>query len=221
MTKIKKVKEFEGIVIDNDIVEVDKVIVKSYNTLAYLMEIEEFEDEEMKKLKTKTINEYDNEGNLITERVYDSNQQLQSKSTFGYNDIRQIISKYTFPEELPDAEIMWEKHYTYNEQGQIIIDEYVDSNGNTLIWYYEYDELGKKKNGKLFSEEGESQWEVKEIYLYNDKGYIESVTTYDFKGKIQGRETNVWEYDTYNNWIACYKEFNNEKQFIKREIEYY
>lgn len=221
MTKIKKVKEFECTVIDAVLVEVEKVIVKSYNTFGYLMEIEEFEDEGMEKLKTKIINEYDNEGNLIIEREYDSYGQLESKSTFGYNDFNLIISKYTFSDEFPDAEIIWEEHYTYNEKGQLIMNKYVDSNGNTLIWFYEYDELGKKMNGKLFSEEGESQWDFKEVYSYNDKGDIKSVTTYDFKGKIQGRETNVWEYDNYNNWIACYKELDNEIQFIKREIEYY
>lgn len=221
MTKIKKVKEFECTVIDTVEVAVNKVIVKSYNTLGYLMEIEEFEDEEMEKLKTKIINEYDNQGNLIIEREYDNNRQLKNKSTFGYNELNQIISKYTFTDEFPDAEIMWEQHYTYNEQGQLIIDKYVDSCGNTIIWHNEYDELGKKKTGRLFFEEGESQWEVKVLYSYNDKGDIDSVTTYDYKGRIQDRETNVYEYDDYNNWIKCYKKFSNQEQYIEREIEYY
>lgn len=100
---------------------------------------------------TKTITEYNKNGNITAFFSYDENNQLKGRSIYNYNE------KYQITEEIGyDANntIIWKSDYKRNEKGQIL--ECFINQSDGLIYKY------------LFIYDPHGNWTKKEIYKNNE-----------------------------------------------------
>ena len=106
----------------------------------------------------------------------------------------------------------------YDEKGNIIEENYYDSDGNLSSKdTYEYDEKGNNIEKNNYDSDGSLN--SKTTYKYDEKG---NMIEYNTDGRFGEKYTYKYEYDKNNNWIqqVTYED-NKPIQITERIIEYY
>ena len=66
------------------------------------------------------------------------------------------------------------------------------------VTVYEYYATGRTKRRLHYNADG--SLDKKSVYLYNRKGFYDSITDYDDDCKVLCKRVYTYEYDSYGNW---------------------
>ncbi|AFL96689.1 hypothetical protein ACQ1Q1_08150 [Ornithobacterium rhinotracheale] len=184
---------------------------------------------------------FNEKGNCIEEVRYNSEGNIDRKSTLAYDEKENCIERVRYNAEGSIDEKMT---LAYDDKGNKI--ECVFYNSDDSIYSkstYAYDEKGNCIEEVWYN--SEDSIDVKSTYFYDEKGNVRTVVWYDSEGSMtrkniydyegnqiqvdyynsEGkfyRETYTYEYDTHDNWIKKITYKNDKAESIaEREITYY
>lgn len=162
-----------------------------------------------------TLSRYNDEGQLVTEEIYDSDGNLEEKTINEYQDGRLIKSYVHYLDESMDT-----VHYHYDEAGNLIKKVWINDEGiaekseemvyennrlvrheileegeTTSLRQWEYDEMGRILSHSVENEEGQYRQEN----TFNADGQLIQIQKVDESGEMI--EQQLMEYDADNHLI--------------------
>jgi len=201
-------------------------------------------------IKCKYVFSYDSLQNLISEKSYDANSQLQLTIFRKYDDRHNILEENTY--EFEEGRFYSKFQYKYDVNNSLIERiSYSSSNTVNSQYKFEYKYDSEKKviekykpktnydriffkydnDGNLIEKiiynyydpkESDHFFEDKFTWKYDAKGNVIEETKYFSNGSIEYKKGYVFQYDNTGNWIKyIYSENDIQKYSIEREIEYY
>lgn len=142
--------------------------------------------------------EYDEEGHVLMEISFKSNEKIEQKCVNKYNEQGKLIEELLFNE---DGELDEKKTYEYNEKGKVIKEllYYLDGSFDTTTFVYdEFDNLVEKT-----TIDPDNEIESKKVLTYDKANLLSEVST-DAEGNVlnevhikydeKGNETEIERY---------------------------
>lgn len=187
-----------------------------------------------------SIQEFDENTNLVLDEKFDHGNNLEQRITRKYNDSNKIVEEKSFSEwEDPDQH----QEYFYDDSGRLYKAKHHFMNGAFSVSHYTYDDLLKKETVRTEDEGGvteETQMMVRdaenrilelkttdsegkvmrwEQYEYDDEGKMLNSTTLFDDGEVL-KQTYYYELD--DNGRVAYIKITNEKgqSLQEEEIDY-
>ena len=174
---------------------------------------------------------YDDKGNNIEINLYNKEGELQFlyKNEYDEEGNQLEYAEYKMPEEKLD--FLWK--YKYDEWGnQIELARYNNNGELDFLRKYKYDEWGNQIESARYNNNGELEYILKGTY--DEMGNIIE-ESWDQRNSVSQKMDNIKKsytkyllFDDKKNWVRCEKEnsskgddWNSEKEYFKREIEYY
>lgn len=160
---------------------------------------------------------YDENGNIIVQKWYNSNDSLLGKLIYTYDHRGNKIEKNAYSS---DGSLYNKYIYAYNQMGNQIEEKLYNSKGiltnkNT----YTYDD---KANLTEHTEYGSAGFYVKNTYAYDEQGNQIEQNRYNADGSLEKKYSRAYEYDTQGNWTKKLSFKNKIPEYIQvREYEYY
>ncbi|MFD2512572.1 hypothetical protein ACFSRY_01725 [Pontibacter locisalis] len=199
--------------------------VRTVKTTTYSADIENGKVTKGKKADTQsrpeTVMLYDQEGNLLEERQYDSDGTLVNKWVYEYNDKGKETGRaYYFYGDLVEKEVnkydeagnLTEQYaYDYNDSLKYKREIRYDEKGNVkeieadrdLFWgrrnIYTYNEEENTVAERTFYED--STFNFRTIYRFDKKNNLVGLETYDSEGTLQ--DSTIYTYDKMGNEVQA------------------
>jgi hypothetical protein len=160
--------------------------------------------------------EYDEAGNLVTQKKYNKSDKLQYQTTFLYNNKGILTAKHKL---IPSINYTMKQHYKYNDLEQLIEISKIARVGTTKETF-EYNTIGLLSKKSEYNAMGEMYSFIN--YVYNKQQDKIELKKYDIDGTLTYFENYEYTYDNNGNWI---KRTSFEKgvkvSSEKREFTYY
>lgn len=187
--------------------------------------IQRDEHYENKELKFRSINVYDEKGNLTESNTYKPNGDLHSKSIYKYDDKGNCTEYANYKE---DGGLYYKYIWSYDNKGNIIEEDEVKSmlgsKGNIMKYVYN----DKNQNIKKTYVEPNGDIDYVIDYKYDEKGNVTNEKSVSDSGINTYTIDYTYKYDKIGNWIEQievsfnpYYEIEPKRTIIEREIEYY
>lgn len=212
------------------------VIYEKYNAQNKLLSYKKYDGSgNMIELHTRADQtfcwEYDEDGKLIQERIFDSNGELSSEDKSEYNkngDLVKSVISTRYDENLNriDHLVPWECNYHYSRD---IMGDIVRTVSSGDDYVYIESDIKNKDTGLYFENKGE---------FFEDK-FVTALRYYDKRGEqicrshwhtddlIKTTQISYYKYDEYGNWIMHVQPFlvlrdigDGDCLICIREIEY-
>ena len=185
-----------------------------YDTNGNLIEtLEKSNDTDNRKSESKSISEYDDIGNEIKSKSYNSNGDLDRVEKYKYDDIGNEIESKSFDSDNNLDEII---KYEYDFNGNLVESKSYNSDGDlNSVSKYKYDSNGKEIESKSYDENGSLFWGENKIYdsfgniiewIHGDEIDLFTREKFEYKNnclirtKIFGHEQkDIFEDETVNN----------------------
>ncbi len=165
--------------------------IKTLNETEYQAS-DKFGDIQKGNIQYKFITIYNESGNTLEWRMYDSDGNQYSKVIYEYDNNRKIIEKKQFHEENINSRTT----YKYDEKGMKIESDDYKSDGSLESKYlFSYDEQGNISEMKHYDKAGNLV--SNNIGKYDENGSIIETTYYKLDGSIDSKATE--KYDVKGN----------------------
>ena len=189
--------------------------VKSTNEVSFEA-VEKFEKitkgSRTDKYRYETFKEYDDNGNSIEQKSYNSDGELLFKYIYEHDDNGNSIEQNRYNS---DGELDEKWTSKYDDKGNEIKSNLYNSDGELEDKYtFEYDYKGNMI---------EMNWSRGTLtFEYDDKGNINEENYYNSDGELEDKKTYEYQFDDNKNWIKKIIVKDDKATFIiEREIEYY
>ena len=201
------------------------------------------------KLQTKITFTYDDKGNLTQEEYKSLINKEENTTTYAYLSNGKVWQKTSYEthsgeKDRKENEII--TYYIYDENGDLVEDQYIGMEDVKVVTSYCYEDkklkerytyvqealksitFWREENGKTtqqeeFSPEGKLQGGV--YYTYDDKGNCTMELYKSFNERTRTIETTgktIYKYDIYNNCTYEAKFFRDSLEYlIERNFTYY
>lgn len=138
---------------------------------------------------------YDSNNNLIEQIIKDSNDSLQSKTTYSYDSNNNLSEQINYNS---DGLVQSRTTYSYDSNNKLIESKYYNSNGSLRFTAtYSYDSNNNLAEQISYNSDGLVQNRVK--YIYDSNNNRIELISYNSDGVVQYRSTS--SYDSNNNLI--------------------
>ncbi|MBQ9607953.1 MAG: hypothetical protein IJV15_00750 [Lachnospiraceae bacterium] len=161
--------------------------------------------------EVKTIYTYDDNGNLIEEKSYNSSlgDRWFQKWNYFYDEKGRIIKELFYnqyvPEEFEDLSWYQIETYKYDSNGNLV-EYYHSDEGASGTTFYEYD-----NNGKLIKATDSSLVGYCTIYEYDANGKISVETSNDKNGNLSHKAT--YQYDSNGTLVEKVEDYENTNDY--------
>jgi len=168
-------------------------------------------------IKTYTNPEYDNEDNLIVNKIYDNTNKLIREENYEYNGDGNLISKTIT--NVP-ANVSRLTEYEYNNEDELTREIVYDRNGDMKqIRNFVYDDEGREIDSDLQLANGEF---TRFITTYDDNDNMLVQQWYDIDANLLQEDTYEYVYDINNNWTTSKRYTAGEMREVdERQIAYH
>lgn len=206
-----------------------------------------YPDKASKKLSSKNVFKYDENGNRIElsnykpdgslnstiKSIYDANGNLMGEQTLLGNGSVDNTSTIKIDAkgnrmEQDDKKtgnsnplFNYKQYYKYDEKGQLVERLSTRANGAFAFKYgFKYDENGNRTEWTRYGSDNSVLGKV--VYKFDAKNNVTEEVHYNNDGSIKETYTFTYDFDKKNNWIRQKKMLNNTVIEIKeREIKYH
>lgn len=166
------------------------------------------------------VNEYDQKGNHLTKREYDTIDQVIQRWASEYDENSNETKRTHFAS---DNGIIQYSTYERDENNRLIKQKVFNIN-HQMVWYFDYvyDEAGLLTEMTILASSGSMMQKYQ--YKYNDKGQNVETTFTDLTSAYLVNDKITTTYDEKGNWIekTFYDNFQLKyKYIIKRDIDYF
>ncbi len=167
------------------------------------------------KIDKTTQYEYDEIGQLITQKKYNKSEKLQYETSFIYNQKGLLSAKHKL---IPSINYTMKQHYKYDVKDQLIEISKIARIGTTKETF-EYNDKGLQSKKSEYNAMDELYSYIN--YFYNKENDKTDLKKYDTEGALTYFENYEYTYDNYGNWTECTSFEKGEKVSVeKRKLTY-
>lgn len=167
---------------------------------------------------------YDDKGNFIKQGSLNDLKQLKVDRELIYNDSSQLIEERLYTR---NGEVNTFSKYYYNDKSQLFKKEYIQFGEVSATWMFEYDGKGNKisetqKSGTMGNSVTEYKYDDKSLLVQEDKsnssiGREERVNyKYSDKGQIMEKKTKAYYFNTTITLTFFYNDTGKLIKLIER-----
>lgn len=171
----------------------------------------------------QTKSEFSPEGKLILQETFDSNEQLEQRNTYTYNEHGNLISEAVWFDDDSPAE---KRELKYNEKQQVTEEQVHYETGGIDLITYEYSANGELIKKTTQDDEGEvesiTEWthtngkiKTERVLGVDNNELIFKQYTYSDKGDILQVE---YRDSDENRAYTTFHEYNEQNQHIKSRV---
>ena len=167
------------------------------------------------KIDKTTQYEYDEVGQLITQKKYNKSEKLQYQTSYLYNQKGLLSAKHKL---IPSINYTMKQHYKYNAKDQLIEIAKIARIGTTKETF-EYNDKGLQAKKSEYNAMGELYSYID--YFYNIENDKTDLKKYDTEGALTYFENYEYAYDATGNWTERSSFEKGEKVSIEKRVIVY
>jgi len=120
-----------------------------------------------------TYIEYDNNNNTVSEKMFDSEGNVEWCYEYSYDNNNNMLSEKELDSE---GNVKWCYEYSYDNNNNMVSEKMFDSKGNVKCCYeYSYDNNNNMVSKKRFDSEGNVEWCYEYHTEYFDNGQLHKI----------------------------------------------
>ena len=165
--------------------------------------------------------QYDQQGNILEEKHYNSYGHLLAKYIYQYDKQGNILGKSYYSE----GRLLAKYIYECNRWGNAIESKGYNYQGRSISKQtFEYDEYGNRIEQKQYNADGSIL--SRQVYKYDERGNLVELEEYNLEGDLVSKTVYEHQFDSQGSWIGrtavrVEDEVEVPVSITMRKIEYY